>query len=261
MHLKATAQNEGLLVGELDELLVVPGTFDFVPEIDRFHSWLQQRDVELASVFVDTSAAYFSGDDENNNVEMRRHASSMRELCSLPGRPTVFVLCHPTKNATRENLLPRGGGAFLAEVDANLTVWKDDAGIVTLSHAGKIRGPSFDPIRFELVPLTLDGVLDCRGQPISSVAAHHLADERAEQLQAKELDDENRLLVAMVRCPEGSIAKLATAAGFTSGGGTPQKSKVARLLQTLHAGKLVEQARGGAWRLTSKGRTEVDGLR
>ena len=33
------------------------------------------------------------------------------------------MLCHPVKNAAKDNLLPRGGGQFLNELDANLTLW------------------------------------------------------------------------------------------------------------------------------------------
>ena len=45
-----------------------------------------------------------------------------RTLTTLPGGPCVLVLCHPIKHVSEpEQLLPRGGGAFLAEVDGNLT--------------------------------------------------------------------------------------------------------------------------------------------
>jgi hypothetical protein len=261
MHLMATLQQTETPRTTLDgRLFVIPGTFDFLFELDWLHKRIAAIGRELVAIFVDTSAAFYSGEDENDNVAMRRHASALRELCALPGRPTVFVLCHPTKNAQRENLLPRGGGAFLAEVDANLTVWRDGAGIVTLHYAGKIRGPSFDPIRFELVPVELEDQVDCRGRPISSVAARHVPDERAEAIEAKVLDDENRLLVAMQRKPGASVADLAMAAGFTTGVGAPHKSKVSRLLAALKAQELVRKDRSGAWLLTAKGQKEADAL-
>jgi energy-coupling factor transporter ATP-binding protein EcfA2 len=264
MHLMATLQDTKTPAAALSDyadaahFVVVPGTFNVMNEMDWLESAIGHACSELAAVFVDTSAAYFSADDENDNVAMRRHASMLRELTTLPGRPTVFVLCHPTKNATRDNLLPRGGGAFLAEVDANLTVWKDEAGIVSLHWAGKIRGSSFDPLRFELVSQELDGLKDCRGKPITSVAARHLPDERAEMIEAKELDDGNRLLVAMLRRPDDSQAKWAMACGFTSGVGTPNKAKVNRLLAGLVSECLVEKGRGGIYRLSVKGKKEAE---
>lgn len=264
MHLAGQVQDLGLYAAELarpkpaGELLVIPGTFEVGYELEYIRGELMKFGTKLVAVFVDTSAAFYSADDENDNVAMRRHASVLRELASLPGNPTVFVLCHPTKNAQRDNLLPRGGGAFLAEIDCNLTLWKDEAGIVTLHWAGKIRGPSFDPIRFELSPIVLEGFKDCRGKSIGSVVARHLADERAEQLQAAELDAGNRILLAMWRKPEGSVADWAKASGMTSGTGQPQKSRVHRLLTALVGDGLAEKGRGGIYRLTPKGKKEAE---
>jgi len=266
MHLLATTQHMGVTPGDLSSpvdstgLFIVPGTFDVLQQLDHVDHILSGQVDDVVAVFVDTSAAFYTGDDENDNVAMRRHASILRELTTLPGKPTVFVLCHPTKGATKENLTPRGGGAFLAEVDSNLTVWKDEAGVVTLHHTPKIRGAGFDPIRFELVGVELQGHKDCRGNPIFSTAARHVPDERAEQLEAKALDDENRLLVAMQRKPGGSVADLAMAAGMTDGMGKPKKSKVHRLLLALADQKLVVKTRTGAWVLTNKGKDEAGTL-
>ena len=266
MHLAATVQDLGLYGAELSrpkpegELLVVPGTFSIDYELTYLEDQIKAAGTSLVAVVVDTSAAFYSADDENDNVAMRRHASSLRELSTLPGNPTVFVLCHPTKNAQRDNLLPRGGGSFLAEIDCNLTLWKDESGIVTLHWAGKIRGPSFDPIRFELAPVELDGYLDCRQRPITSVAARHVADERAEQIAAKQIDDEDVLLVAMQRKPNGSIRDFAMQSGWTTGAGKPQSSRVERVLKALERSGLVDQDRKRRWRLTVKGAQEAKTL-
>ncbi len=266
MHLAAQVQDLGMYPAELarpkpeGELLVVPGTFAIDYELDYLIASVKQLGSELVAVVVDTSAAFFTGSEENGNVDMRRHASMLRELSTLPGNPTVFVLCHPTKNAQRDNLLPRGGGAFLAEIDCNLTLWKDEAGIVSLHWGGKIRGPSFDPVRFELVPLTLDGYLDCRGKPISSVVARYVPEERAEQIAAKAISDDDTLLVAMQRKPGGSVRELAMACGWTSGAGKPTTSRVHGRMHALKGHGLVEQDRQGKWRLTPKGAKEADRL-
>jgi hypothetical protein len=240
MHLAGQVQDLGLHGAQLSQcqpdsqMLVVPGTFSIDFELDYLITEVTHlRCTDLVAVFVDTSAAFYSADDENDNVAMRRHASVLRELSTLPGNPTVFVLCHPTKNAQRDNLLPRGGGSFLAEIDCNLTLWKDEANIVSLHWAGKIRGPSFEPIRFELVPITLEGYVDCRGKPISSVVARHLAEERAEHLAAKAASDDDTLLIAMQRKPNGSVRELAMACGWTTGGGVAQKSRAHARLQAL----------------------------
>lgn len=259
MRMLGTAQCMGFTSTALNRIYVIPETFDVeakVLEIDAISESLGP----FGLIVVDTSAAYNMGNDENDNLQARRHAAMFRDLCNLPGNPTVLVLCHPTKSATRDTLLPRGGGAFLNEVDGNLTCWKDEAGIVTLSWAGKFRGPSFDPIRFELKPWELTGVKDSKGRPVLSVVAVPVPDERAEQLEAKVLDDENRLLLAMLKTPRASVAELAMAAGMSSGMGTPNKAKVHRLLVTLKAQGLTEKTRAGGWRLSGKGLKEAEHL-
>lgn len=260
MHLMATLQDTGIAPGK--RLLVIRGTFDVLGTVDHIEQVVGMAGIEdLVAVVVDTSAAYYMADDENDNVAMRRHASVLRELTTLPGNPCVFALCHPIKNPTKDNLLPRGGGSFLAEVDANLTVWKDEAsGVVTLFWAGKIRGPSFEPVRFELVPVELAGKLDCRGKPIWSTVARHMPDELAEQLQAKEAEDEDVLMVALQRNPGASLRTLAMKCGWTTGTMKPMVGRAERRMRALEKHGLVNQDRRGKWALSSKGQKEADKL-
>jgi hypothetical protein len=86
----------------------------------------------------------------------------MRQLTTLPGRPVVFVSSHPVKNADTSNLLPRGGGAFLNEVDGNLTPVKR-ADLIEFHWQGKHRGPDFEPIYFALKPVTAPTLIDSKG--------------------------------------------------------------------------------------------------
>ena len=83
-------------------------------------------------------------------MQMLDAAVSFRRLIEHhPNRPACLALAHPIKNASRENLQPRGGSALLNELDSNLTAWLDEVrGVVTLHH-GKHRGAPFDPIEFE----------------------------------------------------------------------------------------------------------------
>lgn len=260
MHLMATLQDQRIDVADLsdketgDQLMIVPGTFNVQVGLDHLSAKVDAHCSPLVAVVVDTSAAFNLADDENSNTDMRRHASMLRELSTLPGNPAVVVLCHPGKAAGQDNLVPRGGSAFVNEIDANLTTWKDSAGLITLHWCRKIRGSAFDPIRFELQPVVLAGVRDCRGKSITSVAARHLPDDRAEQLEAKALDDENRLLVTMLRHPDSSVADLGKAGGFTLANCSPNKSKVSRLLGKLSEQSLAKKSRTGTWELTAQGK-------
>lgn len=103
------------------------GTFKVSELIDRIKQ--EVRDLGGVSlIVVDTSAAYFEGDEENGNVQAGSHARLFRQLLKFPGEPRALILCHPVKNAQQDSLLPRGGGAFIAEVDGNLTCWKTALG-------------------------------------------------------------------------------------------------------------------------------------
>lgn len=121
-------------------------------------------------VVVDTGPAHASLDDENDNMQMKKLAQACRTLARLPGGPAVLILMHPTKSATKDTLQPRGGGAFSAEVDGLLYAWKDASG-VEFFHGAKLRGPGFDPIRFQLVPVELPEFVDNFSDPAQSIVA------------------------------------------------------------------------------------------
>lgn len=126
-------------------------------------------------IVVDTSAAYFQGEDENGNTALGKHARDLRQLCNLPGKPAVFVACHPTKNPDPANLQPRGGGAFIAEIDGNLTLTKADSR-VKLHWQVKHRGADFAPLYFALDTVTAPTLVDSKGRPVPTVMAMGMAD-------------------------------------------------------------------------------------
>ena len=206
----------------------------------------------FALVLIDTSVSYFTGDNEDDNLQARSHAWDMRELIRLPGHPAVIANCHPTKSADRDNLLPRGGGAFLNEIDTNLTVWADGESAL-LHWQRKKRGPDFDPLPCEFHGKTLEE----RGQKLPTVVALPITEERAKELKRARNEDENRLLYAMLHHPDGSYAEWADACGWN---GEKAKSKVFRVMERLKEDKLVEKTRKGM-ALTAKGREEAKSIR
>jgi len=147
----------------------IAGTFSIPAAIERI-----RLDVEKLGgadlIVVDTSAAYFTGDDENGNTALGKHAKDLRLLTTLPGKPCVIVPCHPVKNADQQNLQPRGGGAFIAEVDGNLVLTRD-RGLAKLHWQVKHRGPDFSPLYFELQTVTVPGMVDSKGRLVPTVMA------------------------------------------------------------------------------------------
>ncbi|MBT7486550.1 MAG: AAA family ATPase [Rhodospirillales bacterium] len=215
---------------------------------------------DLTAVIVDTAAAYFMGTEENSNVEMIHYAHVLRMLSELPGKPAVIVPCHPVKNAAKDNLLPRGGGAFLNEVDGNLTLWSDDNGKTTQLHwQGKLRGPGFEPLDFELKTETSDSVRDTKSRLIPSVAAHPITEEKAQELTNSARSDENQLMDIMDIAPNASQADWCLRLGWLLTSGEPHKSKLHRTMKRLHQDRMVRNRRG-KWSLTSEGKKEVNSV-
>jgi hypothetical protein len=193
-------------------------------------------------LIVDTCAAYFEGDNENDNVQMLVLAKRLREFTTLACRPGVLVLCHPVKNATNDNLLPRGGGSFLNEMDGNLTIAANDK-VSMLHWQGKIRGPDFEPMAFQMVTgMTAKRLIDHKGRQLHTVVARALNAATQAALEDNARRDEDRVLIVMRDHPGLSIAGMCERLGWhNTANGDPLKSKMHRVLKRL--GKLVRKER------------------
>ena len=212
-------------------------------------------------LIVDTSAAYYSGDDENDNVALGNHARLLRSFVDLPGGPTILVTCHPTKNPNMDNLLPRGGGAFLAEVDGNLAAIKErSAMVVEVTTHGKFRGPEFAPFCFELKAATSDKLKDSKGRSIWTVIATPISNEEQEALEEQGHRHQDDLLRAMLDKPGLSLAEMAEYLLWKMIDGRPHKMRVQRMMSDLVKNKLVEKRRDGHYALTRKGKEEAEKL-
>jgi len=241
-----------------DNIVFIPGIFD----IGAMFTTLHQRLGKLGSfdlIIVDTSAAYFLGNEELSNTQMGAHARMLRRLTELPGGPCVLVLSHPIKHAVEPTqLLPRGGGAFLAEMDGNFTAWKHDEVLVQL-HYTKLRGPGFEPLTFRLETIRTERLVDNKGRSIPTVRAVAISQSEEDQQQRNIHSDDEHVLAARLRYGDDqqvSIADLATACGWTFGDGSPAKSRVQKALERLEKAKPAALAYRdrGRWLLTEKGK-------
>jgi AAA domain len=234
----------------------------FTLDLAKFRKQIDEETAEhgpFSLLIVDTSASYYTGNDENDNVALGKHARMLRTFVNLPGGPTILVTCHPTKTPNMESLLPRGGGAFLAEVDGNLVCMKD-AGmmVVEVTTHGKFRGPEFAPFSFKLIPGTSEKLIDTKGRTIWSVYAEPVSGEEQESIERRAHNDQNEVLRAMLEMPNASTAKLAERLGWYMMNGEANKMKVHRLIKQLTKHKLVEMDRGGSFALTEKGTKEAE---
>jgi predicted transcriptional regulator len=203
---------------------------------------------------VDTAAAYFQGLDENSNVEAGAYARMLRSLSRMPGNPTVLVLTHPRASAReRDEMTPRGGSAFLGEIDGNLVLMRNED-MLELSH-GKMRGPNFDPIAIELRTVTHQTLRDTDGDP-TPYPVCFLPD--AAMVQSKRdqgQKNRNGILAALLRAyPKGM-----TQAAIAEVTKVPQSS-TSRWLGRLKTAGLIENHTFGeeVWRLTPKGKKAAE---
>lgn len=187
---------------------------------------------QVACFIADTHVAFFTGDNENDNLQQQVFADHLRALCEFPGKPAVIVPSHPAKN-TRRTTMPRGGGAFLNAVDGNLTVSKRDGTSHTRLHwAEKFRGPPFEPIRFQLV--VTDGPMkDSRGKFLPTVVAKAISQAEAQALDSASQADDMILLDACRGNPTLNYPKLADAVGWYTTHGQPDRDRVFRVMKRL----------------------------
>ena len=238
------------------EVCFIPGTFK-ISELAAQVALEAKTAGPFVLVIIDTSAAYFEGEDENSNTQAGAHARRLRGLVSLPGNPCVIVNCHPPKNAGDDNVQPRGGGAYIAEMDGNLTARKDD-GVVELHWQGKFRGPDFPPISFQLKTVTHERLKDTKSRNIPTVIATHLSEAAKDEIAKTARSDENRVLGALVADPSASYTQIARNLGLALKSGDPNKMAVSRIVKKLKDAKLVTIERDKPV-ITEKGKKALKG--
>jgi hypothetical protein len=254
MRLIAMAQQYDFVPDDA-EISIVPGTF-LVSEMRDYLDAEVEGIGGVSLVFVDTSSAFFEGEDENSNKQAGDHARILRELTKLPGEPCVVVACHPVKNASENNLQPRGGGAFLGEVDGNLTA-KNDDGSVEFHWQGKFRGPDFAPIAFELRQVSHQCLKDKRGRLLPTIIARPLSDLAKEDIAKAHNANEDRMLRLIAKHPKASLAELATMMDWLLPGGRPNRAKAQRMANVLVKSRMVSKGFQGKLELTKDGRKTV----
>lgn len=209
------------------------------------------KNLKPALVIVDTVAAYFEGDDDNDNVQMGNYARLLRSMTTLPGGPCVLALAHPTKRAADDDLIPKGGGAFLNEVDGNVALRRNGQ-LIAFEALGKFRGPSFEPVHFELVTVQHPRLRDTKGRPIPTVVARPVSDVSIVERERANERDEDALLRTIDQHPRKSRRDIGKLLGMSD-------SRVYRLAQKLEQQKLIRSERSG-WSLTGAGERELNAM-
>jgi hypothetical protein len=252
----ALAQNMGFDI-EAIKVYFVEGRFSLSKSCKLLETEAKRHGGDFGLVVVDTGPTFFEGTEENENKQLGDHARLLRDLVGvIPGGPCVVANCHPIKNATADQLLPRGGGAFLAETDGNLSCSKSDS-TVELHWQGKFRGPDFAPMHFLIRTVTHQNLKDSDGRLIPTVLAEHISDQAKEDIAAAAQQDENALLAIIAANPAASQSTIAATMGWKLYSGEPHKTKAARCIKGLIKAKLIKETRPGRYALTPDGQKAV----
>jgi hypothetical protein len=237
---------------------VLPDAFPMTEdEADSLRAEIDALCVPFMLVIGDTTASFFPGEDENDNVQAGRYGRTLRTLTQCRGNPAIISLSHPVKNAARDNLLPRGGGAFLNELDGNLTLWSSEVGETTTLHwQGKIRGPDFDPFTYRLKPVET-GLRDRKERDTLTIVADPLDDFEAADRTAQKIANEDAALKILQAHPRWSQAEMANTLGWLDKNGKPEKYRVGRSFQALKKLGFADNPRG-RWEVTDKGKKALD---
>jgi len=243
----------------------IAGTFDIKCDYENLKTAIEYIP-NVVLIVIDTFAAYFDGDSENDNAQALAFAQLVRRLTETHDRPAVVMPAHPVKNAVKGNLIPKGGSSLLNEVDGNLALW-NDSGVLTLHWQGKFRGPDFETLTMELELYRCEKVQDKKGRIIPTVLAKPVSDERAEELTQNAETDENLTLRSIREYPDFSIAERCKYL-FDQGvirlrvgskpDGSPSKSTLFRILKSLNASGFIFQVRKGHWVATKQGVAELE---
>ena len=226
----------------------IPGTFSIRQDMAR----LKEEAAKLPNlllIVVDTFAAYFDGDDENSNAQSLDFARVVRTLTQIDSKPAAIMPAHPVKNATRQNLAPKGGSSLVNEVDGNLTLWNSD-GLVSLHWQVKHRGPEFEPLTLELKRYECSSIKDRKGRLMPTILAQPVLTLRATQIARETLSLEDRTLLAIHDDPGTTKAARALALGVAP-------TRYQRIIDRLREQKLIKKFRN-KWELTKDGQRAVD---
>ena len=251
VRLVALCESWGVDVARLTGWLVFVEQSFTLPE--RHVEMLALADqVEPVAIIFDTDQAVSGTDEENDNSERVAHAKRLREYTKIRSRPAVIDLCHPSAAAQKLTLRPRGASSFLAEIDGNAGVWRDEAtGGVEVFRTGKFRGPEFDPMEFQLDEIASRHLADAQGRPMVSIVARPLGLGDLQALDARSAKERIALAVDVSLYPDSSLRDRAGRLGQS-------KSAVGRgLFELVRKGYAMESPNGHE--LSPKGKKWIAG--
>lgn len=152
-----------------------PFNIDDRQDLDAFIADAQQHG-PFDLCLIDTQKAHSGAEDENDTSGQHELAQAMRRLGDGIGDPCILTLSHPTKNAGKDSLLPRGGSSFTGSIDGVICLWREGRGSPSemFSHKDKFRGKAFEGEFFKMDEVEHPTLLDNFGDADVTVVASEL---------------------------------------------------------------------------------------
>jgi hypothetical protein len=170
--------------------------------LEGFERYVAKLGIKVSLVIIDTAPAMSPVEDELNNTQQGDYARALRRFCTIQGQPATIALCHPNKHPhNASECLPRGGGAFLNEMDANVTLWATDE-IVEVGFT-KLRQTPWPPFQFRFAPIEATSTTDAKGNLLRSVTIAFIDDVERERVVHQRAADIEKVLCAMGTATDG----------------------------------------------------------
>ena len=183
------------------EFYVVPLAVMLNKGADQVVEAAQRVGVTPATVIVDTLSQTFDG-EENSANEVAGYFRALGNGFRALWRCVVLVIHHSGHVATER---PRGSSAIVANVDFMLGVFRDEKELIATMTCEKQKdGDRFEPVQFQLTPVTLG--YDEDGDAVSSLSAariNHVEELLAARLGEARAGRNGRLALLMTLAFDG----------------------------------------------------------
>ncbi|WP_162255236.1 MULTISPECIES: helicase RepA family protein [unclassified Lysobacter] len=120
-----------------------------------------------ALIVIDTLARNFGGADENSAQDMGSFIANLDAFLRAKWRATVLIVHH---SGHADKSRARGSTALKGALDAEYALTKDESGVVRIDATKMKDAEQPAPLAFKLETVTLDGLTDDEGKPITSAA-------------------------------------------------------------------------------------------
>lgn len=148
----------------------------------------------LKLVILDTLQRTMEG-DENSTRDMTAYIKSLDAIKAAHPESVVLVV-HHTGHGSADRA--RGSSVLKASLDAEISVSKDDAGVITLKSSKAKDAEPFPPLSFRLESVVLDGWADETGQPVTSAVLKHLEAHQQELSWLSKVNGKNQKAAMIV---------------------------------------------------------------